>query len=176
MCTWLIVLEGLRNFLATYCYCSWFAAPQLLKIPNTELQEWNKFGALHSDCSSSCNLYMVVKLAVTFLEMPLPRPENPQECFNCSYFSYSTPTTSLPRTKLLDVANVSVYKWLSARTGILITIFFSFSLRSWLKKNVLNQSLCVCCLLKTKGPTSQSLMKMVVSITALSFQGITDLF
>ncbi|KAM9176826.1 thioredoxin domain-containing protein 17 isoform 1-T1 [Mergus octosetaceus] len=45
-------------------------------------------------------------------------------------------------------------------------------LRSWLKKNVLKQSLCVCCLLKTKSPTSQPFMKMNISLFSLSFQGI----
>lgn len=174
MWTCLIVLEGLRNFLATYCYCSWFAAPQLLKIPNTELQERNKFQALCSDCSSSCNLYMLVKLAVTFLETPLPRPENPQECCSCSYLSCSPPLSHSP--------GQSCWRWLMlvCTNGSQLERFFnyelfSFSLRSWLKKNVLNRSLFVCCLLKTKGLTSQSLMKMVVSTTALSLQGITDL-
>lgn len=81
----------------------WLAAPQILKNPNAELWEWNTVICsallIQTDYSSSSNLWILFKLAVTFFAMPLPRPENPQAFWN--YLTRGCPTPRSPHRQAL---------------------------------------------------------------------------
>lgn len=118
--------------------------------------------SLDSDYSSSSNLWILFKLAVTFFAMPLPRPEEPQALLNYPYACLPHPA--------LPAQTTSPWLTLVCQRGRgtllespLKHFNFSFSLRSWLKKNVSKQSWCACCLLKTKSSSSQSFTKILNS-------------
>lgn len=137
--------------------------------------------SIQTDYSSSFNLYILFKLVVTFLKMHLPRPENLQAFF--SFLTLLAPlySTTLPRKTIAGVWVMLVGTNGSSLEQVfelpLKHLNFSFSLRSWLKKNVLKQSLCVCCLLKTKSSSSQSFTKMLTSsYVQCPFQAILKLF
>jgi len=99
--------------------------------------------------------------------MPLARPENPQGFFSYSHLARSTPPFTLPGKTVATVWLMLVCTNGSSLEQVfelpLKHLNFFFSLRSWLKKNVLKQSLCVCCLLKIKSSGSQSFTKILIS-------------